>query len=245
MIRDLLEVQSGLYFIRVFTINFIPSGQLLSFLCPFIVRFRERSANKPRLIFLSNYFCNYTPFFSSAFGICAEPRGGRTAAPWSRSSPCSCCPMSLDNSTGVVPACSGESSSAKYQPWAERGRSPSFPPDKPSLNLAQLEGIKPIPGWVVCASLPPAERPCSDWGYKSVFQQLSFPLVLSRRGGDGSGWRFKVCGILSLPGSVAINSVVDVIGVVRAKQKVFVFVAMHYVDRKICETLKNFWHIVN
>lgn len=77
------------FFIRVFTINFIPSGQLLSFLCPFTVRFREHSPNKPLLIFLSNYFCDYRPFFSSTFAMSAEPQGGRAIAPQSIPSPCS------------------------------------------------------------------------------------------------------------------------------------------------------------
>lgn len=176
------------FFIRVFTINFIPSGQLLSFLCPFTVRFREHSPNKPLPIFLSNYFCDYRPFFSSTFAMSAEPQGGRAIAPQSIPSPCSDHALARPLMAVLVLhqralEVAVELPVSPGHPWGtawlgtdlllEGAGAPHFH-HMPSLNLVQLERIKPRPGGSVWASLPPPGRGFPGWGYKSGFYQFFF-----------------------------------------------------------------------
>lgn len=141
------------FFIRVFTINSIPSGQLLSFLCPFTMRFREHSANKPHLKFLSN--CSVMTRLSPP--VFAEPRGGYVAAPQSipDTGASSCCCMSRSSSTGVASRCHGGGGGVPREQLSSgltlfwRGQKHiSLPLEKPSLNLVQLEWVEPSPGQV-------------------------------------------------------------------------------------------------
>lgn len=176
------------FFIRVFTISSIPSGQLLSFLCLFIVRLREHSANKPLLIFLSNYCCDLRPFFSSVFAVSAEPRGAREnpTAPWGSPAPAPApvsdpapAPLSLPLAA-VLPPQRALELPGHLLPSGAPGTCSGT-----SLVLSPLHRVSPA--WVSPAGASPAQGrwlgafPTSagqkfpDLGYQGVFQLFLFP----------------------------------------------------------------------
>lgn len=203
MISDLLEVQTCVYiYKRVFTINLIPSGQLLFFLFPFIMRFREHSTTKP--FWYSSAIISVIMCFSflPCLWVPAEPQGSQLfhsleqPQSWpphltlhsfwlhfSQQSPCStmCCCLPIYSSPRTIKMCPGGTTGAPM-PWgtAVGGFAHHWPcaEGTPAASFPAVNSRVNLVqlGWInpyVCATS--SQGSLSGWGLQVSSAAVLFP----------------------------------------------------------------------